>query len=67
MSSQNNWHKGHCFTTRTYRKRYSGKRHWEAYWVDGALTRTIATSEISLKDVRQKARLFLDAIKKATE
>lgn len=57
----NNWYKDFCFTTHLYKMQYTHKRKWEAHWLDGNHIRTIARSDISLKDVRQKARQFFEA------
>lgn len=61
----NNWYKGYCFRTRLHIKPYTRKRWWEAFWSESTGTGScnvilIAASETSLKDVRQKARLWIE-------
>jgi len=55
---QNFWVKDKCFNIQLCRpKEYNyGYRIWEAYFVSDGKKCCIATSEVSLKDVRQKVR-----------
>ena len=62
---QNNWYKGYCFRTRLHIMPYTFKRWWEAFWNEStgegsANVTLIAISETSLKDLRQKARLWIE-------
>ncbi len=61
---QTNWYNGFSFRTHLNRPLrghgYQSKRTWEAYWQQGNIVKTIARSDISLKDLRQKARQFFD-------
>ncbi len=56
----NNWYKGYCFTTHLTKMPYTHKRKWEAHWQVESHVKTIARSDISLKDLRVKARIFFD-------
>lgn len=62
MANNNYWYKKHCVIIFMMRSQYNWNlKNWKAYWIDDySNSILIAYSRISLKDVREKVRKFID-------
>ncbi len=61
--AQNYWYKNNLVITFLTKQEYTYKKSWDAFLSDGSKMSLIGTSNISLADVRKKARETIDKLK----